>query len=69
MLTLDSFIQDLGTYLESSQVEQVLKAYNFAHDAHTGQTRKSGEPYITHPLAVANIAHVANAATAIEPGR
>ena len=55
MLTLDSFIQDLGTYLESSQIDQVLKAYNFASDAHTGQTRKSGEPYITHPLAVANI--------------
>ena len=55
MLTLDSFTEDLGTYLEPSQVDQVVKAYNFASEAHAGQKRKSGEPYITHPLAVANI--------------
>ena len=55
MLTLSSFAEELGTYLEPSQVDQVIKAYNFADDAHTGQKRKSGEPYITHPLAVANI--------------
>ena len=55
MLTLDGFAKDLGNYLEPSQIEQVIKAYNFASDAHAGQKRKSGEPYITHPLAVANI--------------
>ena len=55
MLTLSSFAEELGTYLEPSQVDQVIKAYNFADDAHAGQKRKSGEPYITHPLAVANI--------------
>lgn len=55
MLTIDSFAEDLGTYLEPNQVDQVVKAYHFASDAHEGQTRKSGEPYITHPLAVANI--------------
>ncbi len=55
MLTLSSFAEELGTYLETSQVDQVIKAYNFADDAHAGQKRKSGEPYITHPLAVANI--------------
>ena len=55
MLTLDSFTEDLNSYLDPPQVNQVLKAYNFASDAHSGQTRKSGEPYITHPLAVANI--------------
>ena len=55
MLTLDGFAKDLSNYLETSQIEQVIKAYNFASDAHAGQKRKSGEPYITHPLAVANI--------------
>lgn len=55
MLTIDSFAQDLGSYLEPTQIEQVVKAYHFAEDAHKGQKRKSGEPYISHPLAVANI--------------
>jgi len=48
--------QLLGTlkaYLSDEHVEQVAKAYEFGADAHTGQTRKSGEPYITHPVAVA----------------
>ncbi len=55
MLTIDSFAEDLGTYLEPEQISQVVKAYHFADAAHEGQKRKSGEPYITHPLAVANI--------------
>ena len=55
MLTIESFASDLGSYLETDQVDQVVKAYHFASEAHEGQKRKSGEPYITHPLAVANI--------------
>ncbi|MFT7218759.1 MAG: guanosine-3',5'-bis(diphosphate) 3'-pyrophosphohydrolase, partial [Candidatus Azotimanducaceae bacterium] len=55
MLTIDSFAKDLGAYLEPNQVEQVVKAYHFADDAHEGQKRKSGEAYISHPLAVAKI--------------
>ena len=54
-LTIDSFASDLSSYLEPAQIDQVVKAYYFADDAHKGQKRKSGEPYITHPLAVANI--------------
>ncbi len=54
-LTIDSFASDLGSYLDPEQIDQVVKAYHFADDAHKGQKRKSGEPYITHPLAVANI--------------
>lgn len=55
MLTIDSFATSLGSYLDPSQIEQVRKAYFFAEDAHRGQSRKSGEPYISHPLAVAAI--------------
>jgi RelA/SpoT family (p)ppGpp synthetase len=55
LLTIESFASDLGSYLEPAQVDQVVKAYHFAREAHEGQKRKSGEPYITHPLAVANI--------------
>jgi RelA/SpoT family (p)ppGpp synthetase len=55
MLTIDSFATDLGSYLDANQIGQVVKAYHFAEEAHQGQYRKSGEPYINHPLAVAEI--------------
>ncbi|MFZ4288430.1 RelA/SpoT family protein [Variovorax sp. HJSM1_2] len=40
-------------YLDATSVEQVRQAYRFADEAHLGQLRNSGEPYITHPIAVA----------------
>jgi GTP pyrophosphokinase len=40
-------------YLSPEDVEQVRRAYRFADEAHLGQLRNSGEPYITHPIAVA----------------
>ena len=40
-------------YLEAADIEQVRRAYRFADEAHLGQLRASGEPYITHPIAVA----------------
>jgi GTP pyrophosphokinase len=40
-------------YLEPADVDLVRKAYRFADEAHLGQMRASGEPYITHPIAVA----------------
>src|SRR4051812_15450926 len=40
-------------YLDPSEVDLVRKAYRFADEAHLGQMRASGEPYITHPIAVA----------------
>ncbi len=40
-------------YLDASEVEQVRLAYRFADQAHLGQIRNNGEPYITHPIAVA----------------
>jgi len=40
-------------YLGESDIEQVRRAYRFADAAHLGQMRKNGDPYITHPIAVA----------------
>lgn len=40
-------------YLDEASIEQVRQAYRFADQAHLGQMRNSGEPYITHPIAVA----------------
>ncbi|MEN8217452.1 MAG: bifunctional (p)ppGpp synthetase/guanosine-3',5'-bis(diphosphate) 3'-pyrophosphohydrolase [Pseudomonadota bacterium] len=45
----------LDTYLEPQQVKEVYRAYLLSAEAHDGQTRKSGEPYISHPLAAAYI--------------
>ena len=45
----------LATYLSNEQVEQVSRAYALASRAHEGQTRSTGEPYITHPVEVARI--------------
>ena len=55
MLTIDSLSHRLSSYLEPDQIRAVKRAYYYAEQAHTGQYRRSGEPYITHPLAVANI--------------
>lgn len=55
MLTIDSLSHRLSSYLEPIQINRVKRAYYYAEQAHTGQYRRSGEPYITHPLAVANI--------------
>ncbi|MBS0428348.1 MAG: bifunctional (p)ppGpp synthetase/guanosine-3',5'-bis(diphosphate) 3'-pyrophosphohydrolase [Proteobacteria bacterium] len=46
-------LTDRLDYLSAEDVEQVRRAYRFADEAHLGQLRNSGEPYITHPIAVA----------------
>ncbi|HEY9133814.1 MAG TPA: bifunctional (p)ppGpp synthetase/guanosine-3',5'-bis(diphosphate) 3'-pyrophosphohydrolase [Dyella sp.] len=48
-------LKERVAYLPEAQVERVLRAYEVGARAHEGQTRKSGEPYITHPIAVAGI--------------
>ncbi len=45
----------LKAYLTQAEIEQVWEAYRFSDNAHKGQIRRSGEPYITHPVAVACI--------------
>ncbi len=47
--------QQIRAYLDPAQVEAVKRAYEFGADAHFGQLRLSGEPYIQHPLEVASI--------------
>jgi RelA/SpoT family (p)ppGpp synthetase len=46
-------VETLGSYLPDEHIEEISRAYEFGAKAHEGQTRKSGEPYITHPVAVA----------------
>lgn len=42
-------------YLDAAEIKRVRDAYRFADEAHLGQRRASGEPYITHPIAVAGL--------------
>ena len=42
-------------YLDAADIKRVRDAYRFADEAHLGQFRSSGEPYITHPIAVAGL--------------
>ncbi len=51
----DQLIDTIRRYHPSSDISQIEKAYKIADKAHEGQKRKSGEPYIIHPLCVAII--------------
>jgi guanosine-3',5'-bis(diphosphate) 3'-pyrophosphohydrolase len=53
--SIDSLCISLQRYLSSEQVNLIKRAYYYAEQAHEGQRRRSGEPYVTHPLAVAAI--------------
>lgn len=55
MNTLDDLGDRLTSYLPAKEIQQVRRAYYYAQQAHDGQWRSSGEPYVTHPLAVATI--------------
>ena len=47
-----ALLEQVSTYLSPSDVDTIRRAFEFARDAHAGQVRESGHPYITHPLAV-----------------
>ncbi|TXK62512.1 bifunctional (p)ppGpp synthetase/guanosine-3',5'-bis(diphosphate) 3'-pyrophosphohydrolase [Alkalisalibacterium limincola] len=57
--TLPAYYRDLerrlSEYLSADHVAKVRRAFEIGADAHEGQARRSGEPYITHPVAVAGI--------------
>jgi GTP diphosphokinase / guanosine-3',5'-bis(diphosphate) 3'-diphosphatase len=50
-----ALFKEWSGYLKPEDISQLQSAYHFSEAAHQGQFRQSGEPYITHPLAVANI--------------
>ncbi len=55
MHQLDQILSEVAGYHPSADVGLIRRAYQFAAQAHDGQTRKSGDPYVTHPLAVAQV--------------
>lgn len=52
---LQGLTDKLSSYLDPKEIDRIKRAYLFSEKCHTGQVRQSGDPYITHPLAVANI--------------
>jgi GTP pyrophosphokinase len=54
-VTISSLIAKVAAYGLDGVEELLAGAYNLAHRAHRGQTRKSGEPFVYHPLATADI--------------
>ncbi|OZI12004.1 (p)ppGpp synthetase [Bacillaceae bacterium SAS-127] len=55
VLTAEQVIERTSAYLNPEHVEFVRRAYEYAQEAHKEQYRKSGEPYIIHPIQVAGI--------------
>ncbi|AVJ57001.1 guanosine-3',5'-bis(diphosphate) 3'-diphosphatase [Idiomarina sp. OT37-5b] len=55
MYLFEGLKTQISDYLSAEQVEQVQQAFVVANDAHSTQKRSSGEPYITHPVAVASL--------------
>lgn len=52
---IDNLVKKIQSYHPTADVELVRKAYAFSKEAHSGQFRRSGEPYIFHPIGVAEI--------------
>lgn len=55
MITLDDILNEVKSYNPHSQTENIRKSYRFSEQAHAGQKRHSGEPFLIHPLEVAKI--------------
>ncbi|MBX9963676.1 MAG: bifunctional (p)ppGpp synthetase/guanosine-3',5'-bis(diphosphate) 3'-pyrophosphohydrolase [Burkholderiales bacterium] len=55
MTPADAFFRDVSGYLKPEDVSQLQSAYDFSATAHAGQYRMTGEPYVSHPVAVAQI--------------
>jgi GTP pyrophosphokinase len=55
VVTFAALTDRLKKYLSNSDIQRIKEAYRFSDAAHLGQFRKSGEPYITHPIAVADV--------------
>ncbi|NRA60749.1 MAG: bifunctional GTP diphosphokinase/guanosine-3',5'-bis pyrophosphate 3'-pyrophosphohydrolase, partial [Psychrobium sp.] len=55
MYLIENLVEVASSYLEPAQVKEIEDAYRVARAAHAGQFRSSGEPYVTHPVAVSQI--------------
>ncbi|OFZ67180.1 MAG: guanosine-3',5'-bis(diphosphate) 3'-pyrophosphohydrolase [Betaproteobacteria bacterium RBG_16_56_24] len=55
MAGADSLIEEVSAYLKPQDVEYVREAIEFSRAAHHGQMRQSGDPYFSHPIAVARV--------------
>ena len=53
--TIEDIVEKANAYMSDKDVAFIIRAYEFAKEAHEGQFRKSGEPYIIHPVQVADI--------------
>ncbi len=55
VMTIDQLLDRVQSYQPDADLGMVRKAYEFSAKAHEGQTRRSGEPYVKHPIAVAGV--------------
>ncbi|MFO0588331.1 MAG: bifunctional (p)ppGpp synthetase/guanosine-3',5'-bis(diphosphate) 3'-pyrophosphohydrolase [Polyangiaceae bacterium] len=55
MLTAEQLVERVKAYQPTADTDLLLKAYKYGEQAHKGQTRKSGDPYFSHPISVAGI--------------
>ena len=54
-MKLENLLDKIKSYMDDPDLDLVIKAYNYAENAHEGQYRVSGEPFVDHPLGVAMI--------------
>jgi guanosine-3',5'-bis(diphosphate) 3'-pyrophosphohydrolase len=54
-MSFEQILSRIAAYDPNADLDVVRRAYDFAAKAHEGQTRRSGDPYVTHPLSVANL--------------
>ena len=55
IVSIEDLLDALGEYMGEDEIAEVRRAYEYAKLHHTGQFRRSGEPYILHPVQVAGI--------------
>jgi guanosine-3',5'-bis(diphosphate) 3'-pyrophosphohydrolase len=55
MIRINEIIEQIRSYHPNADIQSVMKAYVYSAKVHAGQIRKSGEPYLSHPLAVAGL--------------
>ena len=55
MLSRSALLEKMKSYDQRAQLDLVGRAYDYAQEKHEGQMRSSGDPYFSHPVAVAEI--------------